>query len=373
MKYSNYKKGSSALRRIINDEELMYSRHFGAFQFALRESGRGRTLRGIYNAKTDNVIAFINSRGNVFMRPNSIYFDKISTGKNKVVKHNNLRNFRGRVGNRVKGAVKYNLLAEQAIDNLKANKDKENSKIYLFTIKHGEGTDTHFIQARMRELLVERRLDKKLPNTKYALDNGSFEIEELHNSYKLYFGVKDYSKEIARKEHEKLVKQEVAHAFIENIREIAEEAILGRSGMNPLQFTHKMGDETITGTLNLSRIDMWYPREMPVRDWLNEDYLTRYINFHEPLGTLESRGINEMAEEQERDRMRDAQARMYEYASNATRPGYVYHYNENAMWTTGTEVDYGADVAFHPAQANEVVAPPINVNDITTAVDQLDW
>lgn len=378
MKYSSYKKGSSALRRIINDEELMYSRHFGIFNFALRDNGRGRTLRGIYNAKTDNVIAFINARGNVFMRPNSIYFDKISSTKNKVIKHNDLRNFRGRVNSRVKSNVKYNMLAEQAIDNLKANKDKEN-KVYLFTIKHGEGTDTHFIQGRIRELLSEKRLEKKLTNTKYALENSSFEIEETLQSYKLYFNIKDYAKEIERKEYEELVKKEVANALIENVREIAQEALLGRSGLNPLQFTHEMGDKTITGTINLSRIDMWYPESLPIREWLNEDYVARYITFHEPLGSLESRGIDEMAQEDQRSRMADMQARMVDYATAAV-PGGIYRYSRtpSSIWSeTTTDYYTAADSAFGSIEVppmQTVVAPPLEIDDVTRAVEELpNW
>lgn len=365
MKYSNYKKGSSALRHILNNENIEYSGHFASFMFNLRDSSRGRSIRGIYNAKTNNVIAFINTRGNIFMRPNSVYFDKIESGSKKVIKNERLREIRNKVPSRAKGNARYNILAEQAVDKFIKNKDKPN-RVYLFSIKQGEGTDVHFIQRRIRELFMERRLEKRFPNTTYGLNMENFTVEETMEAFKLYWEVQDYEKVIAKEQHEKMIKYEVAKAFIDNVREIAQESITNHSTLNPLQFTHTIGDEKVVGTLNLSRMDMSYPVEMPIRDWLNEDYLVRYISFHEALGTLESRGIDEMSSEERRS----IHQRMYDYARNTVvNPGGIYSYNDASVWHVNEPTEYvtAADSAF----GTSVVAPTPTRVDLQEAVDNM--
>ena len=87
MKYNEYKKGYSALRRIINDEELEFSGQFVKFDFSFSERYQNnRAIRGIWNARTNNVVAFINKKGNVFVRPASVYTEHLLGSKNKVIK-----------------------------------------------------------------------------------------------------------------------------------------------------------------------------------------------------------------------------------------------------------------------------------------------
>ena len=297
MNYRNYKKGYSALRRIINDDELEFSRQFGKFSFSFSERYQeNRVMRGIYNAKTNNVVAFINARGNVFIRPNSIYATPLIYGsKNKVIKNDNLRAIRSHVSGHVKRYALANMFGENAADRLIENKDEPN-KVFL-----GKVNDNSEIDIRFFTKVLETRLDKKkFKNSLYAIKEGDLVVErrpedQAVNQHRVYLNVQDYSEAIAQQEKIDKVKQEIAVAFVSNVREIAQDSILTGSSMNPLQFTYTMDGEQFTGRIKLNRMDMAYPPDMPITEWLKPQDLVRYIEFTERVGSLAERGIDEMA------------------------------------------------------------------------------
>ena len=303
MNYKNYKKGYSALRRIINDEELEFSRQFAKFNFSFSQRYQmGRQMRGIYNVKTNNVVAFVNNRGNVFVRPASTYADALIYGsKNKVIKNSNMRAIRGHVDGHIKRYALTNLFAENAADKLIENKDKPN-KVFLGKVDDNSNMDMNFFNKVLKE-----KLDKdKFKNTLYAIKENAMTVERLSldqetNKHRIYLDVLDYSDAIAQEEKVERVKQEIAVAFTSNIMDIAQHSIITNSSMNPLQFSYTVDDETFTGVIKLNRIDMAYPPDMPVSDWLKPQDIVRYIDFTERVGSLAERGIDEMQQREERD------------------------------------------------------------------------
>lgn len=313
MKYREYKNGYSALRRIINDDELEFSRQFVKFDFSFSERyQRDRAIKGIWNARTNNVVAFINKKGNVFVRPASIYTEHLLGSKNKVIKHNNLRGLRDRVGGQTRKYGMLNLYAEKAVDMLIANCDKP-GKVRMFEFASGQDIDEGFIIRRIKDLLKGR----ELPNTLFALDEKSLMIEQRpeQESRRIYLNIEDYAEAIAQKERLERIKREIAGAFVRNVREIARQSIIGHSIMNPLQFTYEVdGEETVTGRIMLDRFDMSYPPEMPIEDWLNVPDIVRLIRFEERVGSLAERGIDEMARREEVDRQQEITNDMYQYA-----------------------------------------------------------
>lgn len=319
MKYSDYKKGSSALRRIINDEELDYSRQFAKFYFHFNER-RGPAVRGIWNAKTKNVVAFVNGKGNVFIRPASVYSGQlIGSGTNKVIKNNNLNTLRRQVGSRIKANAHTNLLAEKAVDRLTENKDKPD-KVFLVELTEGMNFDQSFFINRIKDLLKK----SKLKNTLFALKSGDSLVAEKRvdrDTHRVYLDIKDYAEAIAQEERVERIKQEIAETFLENIREIAQNAILSSSSMNPLQFTWKDGDDVVTGRIKLNRMDMAYPQDMPIREWLDERVIMRLISFEERVGSLAERGIDEMQIRDQRNVSQDMMNRMYEQYTEQFRRG----------------------------------------------------
>ena len=400
MTSNSYKRGYSALRKIINDDELEFSRHFAKFTFCMTErwSARGE-LKGIYNSKTDNVIAFVNKKGNVFFRPNSIYADHILESKNKVLMHNNLRAFRNKVPSNIKTYAKWHNMAELAVDRLIENDDKPN-KVFIFGFKPDIRIDERHILREMRAILKE----SPYKNTLYALSNSNLMIEEspLHDKYKVYLGIEDFSEAIAEKERVERIKKEIAETFIGHIREISQQSITNGTSMNPIQFvfTESNGTE-VTGRIALNRLDMMYPSDMEVRDWLQPDYIVSHITFQERLGSLEERGIDEQAIRAEHERMREdrerramAEAMMYEEMARV-HPGSVnimprMSYNQ-VRYMSREQVEssavFGADVAENPfgtgvmwhngidsVQSNEVVAPPMPIMSIyDEEVDISPW
>lgn len=301
MKYREYKKGYSALRRIINDDELEFSRQFVKFDFSFSERyQRDRAIKGIWNARTNNVVAFINKKGNVFIRPASIYTEHLLGSKNKVIKHNNLRGLRDKVDGRTRKYGMLNLCAEKAVGILIANCDKP-GKVCMFEFASGQDIDEGFIIRRIKDLLKGR----ELPNTLFALDEKSLTIEQRpeRESCRIYLDVEDCSEAIAQRERLERIKREIAGTFVQNVREIAQQSIVNNSSMNPLQFTYEVdGEETVTGRIMLNRFDMSYPPTMPIESWLNEQDIIRLIRFEERVGSLAERGIDEMARREEVDR-----------------------------------------------------------------------
>jgi len=359
MNILSYKKGYSALRKIINDDEADYVRHFAKFHFVMGERYSERAqLKGIYNLKTNNVIAFVNRKGNVFMRPNSIYADHLLESKNKVLMHNNLRDLRGKVPSHVKSGAVSNNLAETAVDRLILNDDEPN-KVFLFSIKADGRFDERFVMKRIKQLL--KPLDTS--NTLYALENNRLIAEEVlrQDKYKIYLQIDDYSEAIAEKKRVERVKKEVSEAFYSNIREIAENSITSGHSLNPMQFTYTDSEGVeVTGVIKLHRLDMNYPREMAIGDWLRPENIAQVIEFRDRIGSLESRGIDEMAIRAEREaaderRMRqmEAEARMYEEMARI-HPGSVnimprMSYN-NTTWHTGVDTSenpFGTGVVMH--------------------------
>lgn len=346
MKYNGYKKGYSALRRIINDEELEFSGQFVKFDFSFGERyQRDRAIKGIWNARTNNVVAFINKKGNVFVRPASVYTEHLLGSKNKVIKHNNLRGLRNKVGGQTRKYGMLNLYAEKATDRLIANGDRPD-KVHLFEFTSGQDIDEGFITRRIKDLLKGR----ELPNTLFALDEKSLIIEQRpeQESSRIYLNIEDYAEAIAQKERLERIKREIAGAFVRNVREIVQQSIINHSTMNPLQFTYEVdGEETVTGRIMLNRFDMSYPSEMPIEDWLNAPDIMRLIRFEERVGSLAERGIDEMARRQEVDRRQEVTNDMYRYAQDAYRAGYAgstivmprmsySEYSRNDQWATST-------------------------------------
>ena len=300
MKYREYKNGYSALRRIINDDELEFSRQFVKFDFSFSERyQRDRAIKGIWNARTNNVVAFINKKGNVFVRPASIYTEHLLGSKNKVIKHNNLRGLRNKVGGQVRKYGMLNLYAEKASDRLIANGDKPD-KVHLFEFTSGQDMDERFIMRRIKDLLK----GKEFPNTLFALDEKSLTVEQRpeRESCRIYLDIEDYSEAIAQRERLERIKREIAGAYVQNVREIARQSIINHITMNPLQFTYEVdGEETVTGRIMLNRFDMSYQSEMPIEDWLNAPDIMRLIRFEERVGSLAERGIDEMVRREEAD------------------------------------------------------------------------
>ena len=300
MKYNEYKKGYSALRRIINDEELEFSGQFVKFDFSLSEQYQsGRSIKGIWNARTNNVVAFINKKGNVFVRPASVYTEHLLGSKNKVIKHNNLRGLRNKANRLVRKYGMLNLYAEKATDRLIANGDRPD-KVHLFEFTSGQDIDESFIMRRIKDLLK----GKEFPNTLFALEEKSLTVEQRpeRDSSRIYLNIEDYSEAIAQKERLERIKREIAGAFVRNVREIARQSIINNSTMNPLQFTYEVdGEETVTGRIMLNMFDMSYPPEMPIEDWLNAPDIMRFIRFEERVGSLAERGIDEMQTREERN------------------------------------------------------------------------
>ena len=326
MKYKDYKKGYSALRRIINDEELEFSRQFAKFTFSFSERYNRRTeLRGIWNAKTNNVVGFINSRGNVFIRTNSIYAEHLIGSKNKVIKNDNLRPVRSKVSSHIKNLSKLNLYAEKGVDRLIDNGDKP-KRVFLFEFEKTVSMDERFIYERVKELLKKH----KLPNTLFAINNSSFVAEEVvgRDSLKVYLDIEDYLEAIEREERLDRIKTDIARTFISNVRDIAQHAVINSLTMNPLQFTYNVdGEDTVTGRILLNRLNMTYPANMPIADWLGIDTVKRLIRFEERLGSLAERGIDEMARRDEGDRLQETTdgGRIYTYAADALRIGDAGH------------------------------------------------
>jgi len=322
MNSDSYKKGYSALRKIINDDELEFSRQFAKFTFCMGERWSSRSeLKGIYNSKTKNVIAFVNKKGNVFFRPSSIYADHILESKNKVLFHNDLRSLRNKVPSNIKSNAVWHNMAEMAVDRLIKNDDEPN-KVFIFSFSANSRIDERFIMKEIKFIL------KKSPfkNTIYSLENGSLEAEQIINQdkYKVYLKVDDNTEAIAQKERVDRIKSEIAETFIGHIREISQNSITAGHTMNPMQFTFTESNGTeVTGSIALNRLDMSYPSDMPVRDWLQPEYVTRYITFSERLGSLQERGIDEQAIRAERESVEverrsanEAQAQMYEHMAN---------------------------------------------------------
>ena len=312
MKYKDYKKGYSALRRIINDEELEFSRQFAKFTFSFNERyNRRAQLRGIWNAKTNNVVGFINARGNVFIRPNSIYAEHLIGSKNKVIKNDNLVPVRRRVSSHIRNLSKLNLYAEKGVDRLIANDDKP-KRVFLFEFERTVSMDERFIINRVKELLKKH----KLPNTLFALNNSSLVEEEVvgSDSLKIHLDIEDYSEAIEREERLDRIKTDIARTFISNVRYMAQHAIVTRYAMNPLQFTYNVeGEDTVTGRIALNMLDMTYDANMPITDWLDIEAVKRLIRFEERVGSLAERGIDEMAMRQERNTQQEATGAIYQY------------------------------------------------------------
>lgn len=318
MKYNEYKKGYSALRRIINDEELEFSGQFVKFDFSFSEQYQNsRAIKGIWNARTNNVVAFINKKGNVFVRPASVYTEHLLGSKNKVIKHNNLRGLRNKVNRLVRKYGMLNLYAEKATDRLIANGDRPD-KVHLFEFTSGQDIDESFIMRRIKDLLK----GKEFPNTLFALEEKSLTVEQRpeRESYRIYLDIEDYSEAIAQRERLERIKREIAGAYVQNVREIARQSIINHITMNPLQFTYEVdGEETVTGRIMLNRFDMSYQSEMPIEDWLNAPDIIRLIRFEERVGSLAERGIDEMARREEVNRRQEITNDIYRYAQDAYR------------------------------------------------------
>ncbi len=320
MKYNEYKKGYSALRRIINDEELEFSGQFVKFDFSFSEQYQNsRAIKGIWNARTNNVVAFINKKGNVFVRPASVYTEHLLGSKNKVIKHNNLRGLRNKVNGLVRKYGMLNLYAEKATDRLIANGDRPD-KVHLFEFTSGQDIDESFIMRRIKDLLK----GKEFPNTLFALEEKSLTVEQRpeRESYRIYLDIEDYSEAIAQRERLERIKREIAGAYVQNVREIARQSIINHITMNPLQFTYEVdGEETVTGRIMLNHFDM-YPQDIHIEDWLNAPDIMRLIRFEERVGSLAERGIDEMARREEVNRRQEITNDIYRYAQDAYR-GYA--------------------------------------------------
>ena len=373
MNYSNYKRGYSALRAIINNDELEFCRQFAAFQFQLNDNrwSERRLLRGIYNAKTNNIVAFVNNKGNVFIRPNSIYAEHLIKGsKNKVIKNNNLRNYRNKVGSHIKNKALINLFAENAVDKLIANKDKPNN---VFIGKAGDGIN---FDIRFFNNVLTKNLDKdKFKNTLYALKESALQVEKRPEDadtgrHSVYLKIEDKSEVIAQEEKIERIKREIEQAYVSNIREIARDAILSNHSMNPLQFTYKTGDETYTGRIMLNRVDMSFTEHTPISDWIRPGDLLRYINFEEPVHSLAERGIDEMQQRNERDERQAMMDRMVNYSyEQYARAGATIRVPrmENVEWAV-SESPFGqslASVYYDEVASTEAIQamPQIEVPD----------
>lgn len=322
MKYNEYRKGYSALRRIINDEELEFSRQFVKFDFSFSERYQSsRAIKGIWNARTNNVVAFINKKGNVFVRPASIYTEHLLGSKNKVIKHNNLRGLRNKVNGQVRKHGMLNIYAEKAVDRLIENRDKA-GRAYLFELPGSQDYDVRFVMRRIKDLLKGRELS----NTLFALDEKELIAEAIigKDAHKVYLDIEDYAEAIAQRDRLERIKREIAGAFVRNVREIARQSIINHSTMSPLQFTYEVdGEETVTGRIMLNRLNMSYPRTILIEDWLNAPDIMRLIRFEERVGSLAERGIDEMARREETNRQQEVTNYMYRYAQDAYRAGYV--------------------------------------------------
>lgn len=341
MNYRNYKKGYSALRHIINDEETQFARQFASFHFSMRERYSERTqLRGIYNVKTNNIVAFVNKKGNVFIRPQSVYAEHLIKGsKNKVIRNSNLRSYRGHVSNSLKRDALANLYGELSAERLEANMDSPN-KVFLCKLD-----DNISIEPSRFQRTIVKWLDKdKFKNTLYSLKESNLLIERrpedsAEHKHRVYLQVNDYAEQIAREERLERVKNDVANMFLGNIREIARDSISRGETLNPIQFTYKMNDgEEVTGRINLNRVNLAYPENIPMSDWLPVDDLKRYIVFSERVGSLAERGIDEM-EHRIRQDMVNLQAQAYQdYLRYNMSPGATIRVPrmENVEWFAST-------------------------------------
>ena len=400
---SNYKKNYSALRRIINDDELEYSRNFVKFQFNRHDRNReGQYNKGIYNVLTNNVIAMVNPKGNVFFRASSIYAPHIKESKNKVILDKNMRRFKNFVGSHQKMYGKMNMMAEKAAERLIENDDEPN-KVLLFHWNPNERLDDRWVIRRIKDIVKP----KDDSNTGYALNNLSLigEEDKQHDRYKAYLQIEDFSEKIRIKQREDKAKKAVINSLLSNLADIVQSSIMARGTLNPLQFTYRDEEGEMTGYLNMRDMYLDIPSDINIREYYSERQLLGLVRFGDRLGSLVEQGVDEQELRMEQERrqqerneqmMRDAQR----YAELAYAPGSIYRYDGSAnirvphfnevTWVTREQVEAmampdvsGWDVPQisqeYPSNEREaralvdpVVAPPLTADDITATLDIID-
>lgn len=248
MKHSSYKKGYSALRKIINRPEINASRQFSSVRF--RVSGNsGSSVMGIYNLLTDNLVAFVNNKGVAFVRPNSVYFSQLTGSSLKVVKNDNLSSYRSNVSRSIKIAAATSYYSSKVIELLIKNNDKPGSLV-LFNFNRVIGINNSSFVANIRDAMHKAKLN----NTLFSLDMLQFNNQDGNNIATLC--ISDMSEKIKAVEEEKKLKLEIANAFVNNISDIVTKATQDVNSMSSLKIKYEKNDgELVIGVLDLGNIN----------------------------------------------------------------------------------------------------------------------
>lgn len=286
VKYINYLKSYSALRRILNTDNSMER------QFAVQDWHQGRrgnrVAKLIWNANTDNVVAMVNPAGTVFVRPNSVYANHLlSSTKKKVIVKKNLNEYRGHVSTPVRNNARINYMVETALDGL-IEHDDAIGRVYLFSIESNTSLDIRSIIKN-----INLKVGDKLPNTKMSLDDiSNIVIVQEHGTdkTKVYVDIKDFTETIRQQELEDAVREEIAIEFYENFTEIRENSILSARSINPLAFRAEHDGQHFEGYIYLNRFNWRIPDGRSPRQHVNITELKSAISFEPVTGDVPHRG-----------------------------------------------------------------------------------
>lgn len=254
MTLADYQKSYSSLRKVLR-KDTEYAGHFAKFYFNMRGTGRQRAEIGVWSSRTNNVVAVMNRKGTVFIRPNSIYNQALKGSSHKVLNKDNLINFRGSAGNTVRTNALLNPFAERAWQRLINNKDKA-GRVFMFSFPQDININGYWFENRLRQLL-SKNASGQFPNTQRSLSRSNFVIEDSvkDDKRKLYINITDYSEQIAREQREEAAIQHIVSTFVNNWSDIYTNLVLNRQGVNPIEFKYSYGDDYVYGQIRSNYID----------------------------------------------------------------------------------------------------------------------
>ena len=283
MKYSDYKRSYSALRRVLRENE-QYGGHFSKFNMNMGSGLKKRKQRGIWSARTENVVAVINRKGTVFVRPNSIFAEALKGSSHKVLFKDNLVDFRGQANSNVRRQAVMSSYAEKAVRRLIENNDKPNN-VYLFSFLKDINIDVYFLISRLEQLL-QLYARNNYENTKRSVTYRALKFEDdyKNNKIKAYVDVTDWAEKIALEKLREKAKVEIIRHFVENKYAIVRQSILNRRSVNPIEFEYIIEDKHLYGTIMAQYI------EFSVSDELLVEYVKEAIAWRdEPYSPLHER------------------------------------------------------------------------------------
>jgi hypothetical protein len=286
MRYDSYRKGLRNLREILlkekNDKDILG--HFGRFTINI-ENQRGRRSKafdGIWNAKTNNIVAIKNRKGTVFVRKNSIYAGQLLGSTHKVIASEDLKKYRDKVPSSLKRNVTTLMFADKLYGKLVNNKDVPGS-VQLVKLESEVNIDFNY----MTSILQDRfKGDKNFPNTFRSLNRPELtdRRDEATDTRAVYITIGDYAEEVAKAQRLYDVKRTIIEWVIDNHQEYVDNSIInGSLRANPSLVRYDVNGYRYEGILTGGAIQALQEGRYDIDTAINHMELTELVEGQQSL------------------------------------------------------------------------------------------